>query len=328
MPRVPLLVLFFLLCVRVAYANDAATADALFREGREAMKRGDHELAAKRFAESDRLQPAPGTKLNLAAAESKTTHLASAWEHARAARDDLAKNDERYSLATSLFEELDRRVPRLTIRAMQPLSSDARVRIDGSELREGVLDVALPQDPGKHQVVVSSPTTEDAAFEITLTEGAKQVLEVHEGKKRAVPVSVENGSVGPVVPQRGPGGGRPGDTQTPVSGSGSTQSTIGYVLVAAAGASLLFGGASMIVRESITQSYNANPKCDTPESSPECQSQKASRDTWLGLAIGAFAGAGVLAGVGITLLVTAPSPTGARTAMRCNVLGPYASCTF
>jgi hypothetical protein len=84
----------------------------------------------------------------------------------------------------------------------------------------------------------------------------------------------------------------------------------------------------MIVRESITQSYNANPKCDMPESSPECQSQRSSRDTWMAVAIGAFAGAGVLAGVGLTLLFTAPSPVGAKIAIRCNVLLPYASRTF
>lgn len=302
--------LLLLFTASAAYATDAATADALFREGREAMKRGDYEAASKRFAESDRLQPAPGTKLNLAAAESKTSRLASAWEHARAARDEFARTDERYMLASSLFDELERRVPRLLLRSAKPLPPSAHVNLDGTELR--VIDVALPLDPGPHHIVVSSPETEDASYDVSLQESSKTILDIALGPRRT-----EKGATLSPKPTVTP-------TQSRPSSEGSSQRTIGYVFLASSAGAALFGGASLIVRESITQSYNANPKCDTPESSPECQSQVSSRTTWLGLAIGAFAGAGVLAGVGVTLLFTAPSET--KTAVRCGVAGTSLTC--
>jgi hypothetical protein len=164
-----------------ALADDAATAEALFREGRAAMARSDYEEAARRFAESDRLQPAPGTRLNLALAESHTGRLAAAWEHARAARDELSSTDERFAVAQKLYESLDQRVPRLTLRSSSALPPGSHILLDGTELREGSLGVALPQNVGKHSVVIAAPGHADMPLEVTVKEGEREVLEVRVG---------------------------------------------------------------------------------------------------------------------------------------------------
>src|SRR5690349_15059097 len=61
----------FLLWAFVPFAadgepTDPTTADALFEAGRAAAKRGDFKEACEKFAESERLDPAPGTVFNLA----------------------------------------------------------------------------------------------------------------------------------------------------------------------------------------------------------------------------------------------------------------------
>jgi hypothetical protein len=58
-------------------ANDSATAEALFAAGREAIRRGDYQAACPMFAESNRLDPAVGTVLNLAICEEHLGQLAS-----------------------------------------------------------------------------------------------------------------------------------------------------------------------------------------------------------------------------------------------------------
>jgi hypothetical protein len=167
-----------------ARADDAATADALFREGRAAMARGDYDEATRRFAESERLQPAPGTRLNLATAESHTGRLASAWEHARASRDELGPADERRAVAQKLFEDLDARVPRLTLRSDGKLAAGTRIFLDGTELREGSLGVALPQDPGSHRVLITAPGYLDLPLVVSLREGERESLQIRLGQRQ------------------------------------------------------------------------------------------------------------------------------------------------
>jgi hypothetical protein len=188
-PAVRALVLAVLLVAGAARGDDAATADALFREGRAALARGDYEEATRRFAESERLQPAPGTRLNLATAESHTGRLSSAWEHARASRDELPPTDERRAVAQKLFEELDLRVPRLTLRSVGALPPGARIFLDGTELREGSLGVALPLDPGLHRVLITAPERLDLPILVTLRETQHEALEIRLGEpaQRAIP---------------------------------------------------------------------------------------------------------------------------------------------
>src|SRR5687768_2981870 len=69
------------LCLGVAIAisaasagaepRDAAAAEALFRQGRQAADAGDHAKACEKFKESNRLDPALGTVFNIADCEEK-----------------------------------------------------------------------------------------------------------------------------------------------------------------------------------------------------------------------------------------------------------------
>src|SRR5262245_31877335 len=66
-----------------------SAAEALFEEGRSALAAGDLDLACARFRESNRLDPAVGTVLNLADCEEKRGKLATAWTLFRRASTEL-----------------------------------------------------------------------------------------------------------------------------------------------------------------------------------------------------------------------------------------------
>ena len=82
-----------------AQVVDAAAADALFQKGREAADKGDFATAAAKFAESQRLDPAPGTLLNLADCEEHLGQTASAWEHYKRAAETMNAGDDRIPYA-------------------------------------------------------------------------------------------------------------------------------------------------------------------------------------------------------------------------------------
>src|SRR5262245_32765336 len=81
-----------------ARAEDESQAEILFREGRAASRAGDWTTACAKFAESHRLDPAPGTRLNLARCEEVAGHPARALAMYRELARALAPDDERSPL--------------------------------------------------------------------------------------------------------------------------------------------------------------------------------------------------------------------------------------
>src|SRR5262249_37699734 len=104
---------------------DPAAAEALFRAGREAAEHGDSETACARFHESFRLDPAPGTLLNIATCEEALHRLAQAWEHYRRMLDEIEPNDPRRATVRERLAALEPRVPRLTITERPGTPGDA-----------------------------------------------------------------------------------------------------------------------------------------------------------------------------------------------------------
>src|SRR5579871_2746595 len=79
--------------------RDPTAAESLFRSARAAVDRGDYATACPQFAESQRLDPAPGTLMNLADCEEHLGRVASAWEHFVQAREQLKTGDDRIPFA-------------------------------------------------------------------------------------------------------------------------------------------------------------------------------------------------------------------------------------
>src|SRR5882672_5018849 len=98
-----------------AQSRDPAAAEALFREGRAAAQRGEWETACPKLRESQRLDPAAGTLLNLADCEQHRGKVATAWQLFRQVVESLPESDERVPLAKHRAADLEKRLPHLTI---------------------------------------------------------------------------------------------------------------------------------------------------------------------------------------------------------------------
>ena len=144
--------------VPAARAQTSAAAELAFREGRELMNQGRYREACPKFAESQRLDPAPGTQLNLADCYEKMGRTATAWETFRAAEAAANEAGQRdfASEARKRAEALQPRLSKLTLTAAEPVAG-LEVTLDGKPVT-ALLGSAAPVDPGDHQVAAAAPS--------------------------------------------------------------------------------------------------------------------------------------------------------------------------
>jgi hypothetical protein len=180
----------------VARADEHASsnAEALFREGRHAADVGNYAVACEKFEASHKLEPAPGTLLNLADCEEARGELTRAWRDFLALADALPEADERKTVALERARNLERSMPRLRVRLART-SETAHVFRDGVELGEMTLGVALPVDPGRHFVIVREGGYHEQAYTVYIRRGEERDLQVEHGfakpdPKRAVGFTV------------------------------------------------------------------------------------------------------------------------------------------
>jgi hypothetical protein len=248
-----------LLAGHVARAG-SADAEAAFRAGRKAMQAGDYATACARFAESERLEPAPGTLLNLADCEEHSGHLVAAHEHFGLAASGFPRGDVRRTIALQRESELDKRLVRLTLR-LAPSAPQGAVVHDGDTILSGsALGSVRLVDPGLHVVIVAAPGHEDHPYALTLREGdqVEQTLEAGEVSAPGTP---------PVAPSAAP-------TPAPVpvdsvatspAPASSGRRTIGFVLGGVGVAGLAVGtitGILALDRASTVKSHCPDLACD------------------------------------------------------------------
>lgn len=166
-----------------AGGRDPAAADVLFREGRALMKNGDFKAACPKLAESQRLDPAPGTAINLGDCVEKLGKLADALQAYRDAMDLLPAGDRRIQPVGAQVAALEKRVPRLVVKLASGAPEGTRVTRGDVELGTESLGVALPVNPGEHWVVVEAPERQVARQKIALSEGQVRELLVAPGER-------------------------------------------------------------------------------------------------------------------------------------------------
>jgi hypothetical protein len=169
-------------------AQNPAAAEALFEQGRAAMAAGSYDIACARFRDSDRLDAAVGTRFNLADCEERRGRLATAWSLFRGVLSELSSDDDRRPIAERRAKQLAPRLPQVTLRRTAETPPDVRVRIDGVDLGEGSFGVALPMDPGSHEL---SLLTAEAASPQTVS------FVLQEGEHRELPLTVASGGSEP-----------------------------------------------------------------------------------------------------------------------------------
>jgi hypothetical protein len=151
-------------------------ADALFERAQRAMDRGDAASACADFAESQRLDPAVGTELNLGECSKRLGRLAIALTHFQSARAQLAAGDPRIPFAEQSIAELGARVPRVAVQTAGVAAPGMRVQCNGAEIADAQLGAMLPVDPGRYVCDVRAPGHAEARAEISIQEGERRTI--------------------------------------------------------------------------------------------------------------------------------------------------------
>jgi hypothetical protein len=173
--------------VAQAQTRDPVAGEALFREGRRLMKTQDYTGACAKFEESQRLDPAVGTVLNLAECEEQQGHTAKAWQFWHAAADQLPSGDKRRPVAQGRAAALDKVLARLSITLVAGVPEGTQVSRDGVALGPASLGIPIPVDPGKHVLVVSAPGHSPRTFDVTVASKEQASAKVEPGPALSSP---------------------------------------------------------------------------------------------------------------------------------------------
>jgi hypothetical protein len=160
-----------------------AQAEVLFREGRKLMAAGKTAEACAAFEESQKLDPATTTLLNLAACREQNGQLATAWglfldaeRQTRTANDDATQ--KLHDVARTHAEKLEPRVSKLTI-AVKHKRDGLEIKRDQERVDPVMWNRALPIDGGKYTIHAHSDDGPDFTTKVTVAvEGDSKVVEI------------------------------------------------------------------------------------------------------------------------------------------------------
>lgn len=291
------------LCGRpsTAVAQDIATAEALFREGRALFEAGNYAAACPKLAESQRQDPSSGTLLNLAACHEKDGKTATAWaEYLAAARLAITQHkSERAEECRRRAAELEQRLSYLTIQVANPVAG-LEVRRNDVLLEAGSWGSAIPADPGLQKVRASAPGYEDVELEtIVGVAGDRKALQIPQLVATATPAAPSSGADQAPKPRPKP----QASLHPPASTSAAPDRRLAYG-VGAGGLALLAVGGTF---GALALSDYAAAKDDCPtrtNCSPDAMTQRDRAGTRANIA-NVGIGLGLVAvGVSVVLLLT------------------------
>ena len=306
----------------VTFARDSAAGEALYRAAKESAKKGDWEKACAQFAESQRLDPAPGTLVNLADCEEHRGLVTSAWTHFTEVESQFKAGDARAAYAHEHAAALERRIPRVTIRLQAGAPASARVFRDEEELKAASLGVPLPVDPGKHVVVVKVGSAE-ARFPFTAVESQNAEVAATGPAESTIAPKPDPAAGKPLEP--GPPGDRPPAT-------GGDNRTLGWMLVGAGGLGIAVGGVTGAL--ALSNAGKVKDACGPDYATCDRASvdNASTGKTMATVSTVAFIAGGAFVGAGLYFVISAPAKTSAsapaRTALEVGPTGAALRGTF
>lgn len=145
-----------------APSEDAALAEALFREGRTLLEGGQVDAACSKLEGSQKLDPKISTLMNLAACHELQGRTASAWaeflEAARLTRVTPVRDPKALeAVARARAEAIAPRIHRIAIEKPDAIAQGVELLVDGRALPRAAWNTPIPVDPGEREVVARAP---------------------------------------------------------------------------------------------------------------------------------------------------------------------------
>lgn len=272
-----------------ARADDPGAAEVLFQKAKTLKEKGKVAEACPLFEESYRLDPAPGTLLNMAACSRLAGKTATAWgQFIEAGRVFRRKNDvRRAEFAEQQAKEVEPLLAHVVLKAAKPVAGLV-VKRDGAALTSSSFDTPVPVDPGPHEVVAEAP-------------GFKKVtLKLEAVARTTTEWLIPELTVAPAI-----------DTSSP----GTTQRIAGFVVGGAGLAGLVTGVVFLgmtAARSSDLEELCPDQRCVTAEG----QAALNEAELFANLANGLLIAGGVVAATGLVVVLTAPSDEPAAVSLR------------
>ena len=281
-------------------ASHKAAAQDLFEDGRRLMSLGEYEEALRSLTESQRLDPALGTRFNMAECYEKLGKLASAWAHYVAVADGSERLDQmkRAAIARAKADELEPQLARIRIEVTKR-HEGLVVSRNGSEVGSAQWSKHLPVDTGAQTIEASAPDHESWRQTIEVPDnGAELTVTI----PSLVPVVLP--PVEPPPPSRIEPVSAAPDTPPPPPPRSLTGQQIGGIVLTSVGVvSLGIGGAFGIVAKQ--RNDDAEARCPTPETCFADGAQLVEDARRAGnVSTALFVVGGVLVATGVIVLVT------------------------
>lgn len=140
--------------------DDRAAAESLFRDGRRLMDEGKIADGCRKLEESQRLDAAPGTLLNLAVCHEREGKIATAWADFSQALAQARKENrtDRETLARERIAAIEPLLPHLLLDVPDAARLPGlKVSRNGSPLHQGAWGTPIPVDPGDVLIEVEAP---------------------------------------------------------------------------------------------------------------------------------------------------------------------------
>ncbi|WP_437964657.1 tetratricopeptide repeat protein [Sorangium sp. So ce260] len=296
-------------------------AEVLFRQGRDLFKLGQYPEACGKFEESQRLEPKPGTLLNLAVCHEKVGKLATAWAELSSV-EEVARREgrkDREGFARAQREALEQRLARLEIRMASPPAS-LHLTLDGEPLNGAALNAPFPIDPGRHRVAAAAPGKKAWSTEVEVPPERAAIVVTIPALEDAQPAA--RGPAGAPPGALAPRAARPAPEPKPRAGSAGT------VLMAAGFSVGAVGLVVGVVAGALTLSRSGAlaEACPDDLCPPSRRGELSTANTLANVSNAGFAALAVGAGVGVAGLLMLPAQgrtPGPRAALT-PVLGPGA----
>jgi hypothetical protein len=290
--------------------SNAAIAEQLFLDGQKLMDAGHLPEACKKFADSQRLDPAIGTLMHLAACHEKAGKVATAWSEFSdvAAQAQKAGQVDREKYAREHAAALDSKLQKVIIELSHPPEGTA-IHLDDAALPLGVLGTEIPLDPGDHTLEITAPRMKPWK-QAKLNLGPSAVVTRVQVTLEPDP-SAQGSATGTQEPNANANATLPGTPppgEQPATSSHAMTRLIGYGVGGLGIVSL-----GIAVGEEVTSIGRKNDESKYPDGSPEKQTvadQSSAAQTYALV----FGGVGLAAvGVGVYLILTshdeAPAPS-------------------
>jgi hypothetical protein len=289
--------------------DSAAVAEALFQEGRAAMELKDYETACRKLRESDRIDPQPGTKLNLASCEEARGKLATAWALYRAVVDAVPPTDDRRPEAQARADAVGPRVPKLVLALEPGAPPNTRVKIGALTVEAAAFGAQLPIDPGETVLEVDAPGRRSAHIAVRADEGTTRTVTVAPGPP--LPATTVRPRPAAPVPEPAP----------PADRGISSQAAAGWAIGAIGLAALIAGSATGIA--GLERKGAGDDLCDAERGVCDqdgADAHDAARKLLTTTTVCWIVG-GVAFGTGLVLVLTAPSGDEPSAALRVGPTG-------